>query len=134
MVNDMTGTANEFYDYNDNLNNIDLFSAWLFGKINANCILSDISRTGCSVLIHKNQSAPSAKFNLLIMSPEDSKRLHTVLKAEQCWQDKNYSSTHKKIGIKFHHIEQDQLLEINALTHHFKLFGNTSIKCSLIKR
>ena len=29
----MTGTANEFYDCSDNLNNIDLFSAWLFGKM-----------------------------------------------------------------------------------------------------
>jgi hypothetical protein len=134
MVNAMTGTANEFHDYNDNLNNIDLFSAWLFGKINVNCILSDISRTGCSVLIPKNQSAPSGKFNLLIMSPENSERLHTVLNAEQCWQDNKYSSTHKKIGIKFQNIAQDQLLEINLLTHHFKLSGNTNIKCCLIKR
>ena len=130
----MTGTANEFYDYNDSLNNIDLFSAWLFGKINANCILSDLSRSGCSVLIPKNQSAPSGAFNLLIMSPEDSNQLHTVINAEQRWQDENYSSTHKKIGIKFQNLEYDQLLEINVLTQHFKLSGNTKIKCSLLKR
>jgi len=130
----MTGTVNEFYDYNDNLDNIDLFSAWLFGKINANCILSDVSRCGCSVLIPKNQSAPSGTFNLLIMSPEDSNRLHTVLNAEQRWQDKNYSSTHKKIGIEFHNIQHDQLLEINVLAQHFKLSGNIPIKCSLLKR
>ena len=134
MVNDMAGTANEFYDYNDNLNNIDLFSAWLFGKINANCILSDVSRCGCSVLIPKKQSAPSGAFKLLIMSPDDSNQLHTVLNAEQCWQDENYSSTHKKIGIKFQNLDFDQLLEINVLTQHFKLSGNTNIKCSLLKR
>ncbi len=134
MVNDMTGTANEFYDYNDKLNNIDLFSAWLFGKINANCILSEVSQSGCSVLMPKSQSAPSGAFKLLIMSPEDSDRLHTALYAEQDWQDKNYSSTHKKIGIKFHNIEYDQLLEINILTQHFKLSGNIAIKCSLLKR
>ena len=130
----MTGTANEFYDYNENLNNIDLFSAWLFGKINANCILSEVSQSGCSVLIPKNQSAPSGAFNLLIMSPEDSNRLHSVLNAEQRWQDKDYSSTHKKIGIKFHNIEHDQLLEINLLMQHVTLSGNKSIKCSLLKR
>ena len=77
----MTGTANEFYDYNENLNNIDLFSAWLFGKINANCILSDINRDGCSVLIPKDQSTPCGAFNLLIMSAKDSDQLHTVLTA-----------------------------------------------------
>jgi hypothetical protein len=130
----MTGTASEFYDYNDDLNSIDLFSDWLFGKINANCILFDINKYGCSVLIPKNQSTPPGKFNLLIMSPENSEQLHTVLKAEQCWEDTNYSSTHKKIGIKLQNIEQDQLLGLNVLTQHFKLFGNTSIKCSLIKR
>ena len=130
----MTGTANEFYDYNDNLNNIDLFSAWLFGKINANCILSEVSQSGCSVLIPENQSAPSGAFNLLIMSPEDSNRLHIVLNAEQDWQDKNYSSTYKKIGFKFHNIDYDQLQEINILTQHFKLSGNIPIKCSLLKR
>ena len=129
MVNDMTGTANEFYDYNENLNNIDLFSAWLFGKINANCILSDLTQFGCSVLIPKNQSAPCGAFNLLIMSPEDSDRLNTVLNAELRWQDKNYSSTHNKIGIEFQNIEYDQLLEINVLAQHFKLSGNTNIKC-----
>ena len=134
MVNDMTGTANEFYDYNDKLNNIDLFSAWLFGKINANCILSDISLCGCSVLIPINQSAPSGAFNLLIMSPEDSDRLHTVLNAEQRWEDKKFSSTHKKIGIKFRNSDFDQLLKINTLTQHFKLSGDTKIKCSLLKR
>ena len=130
----MTGTANEFYDYNNNLNNIDLFSAWLFGKINANCILSDLSRCGCSVLIPKNQSAPSGAFNLLIMSPEDSDRLHTVLNAEQRWEDNDYSSTHKKIGVKFQNLEHDQLLEINVLAQHFKIPGNTNIKCGLLKR
>ena len=125
----MTGTANEFYDCSDKLNNIDLFSAWLFGKINANCVLSDLSRYECSVLIPKNQSAPSGAFSLLIMSPEDSDQLHTVLKAEQSWQDKNYSSTHKKIGVKFQNLDFDQLLEINVLMQHVKLSGNANIKC-----
>ena len=134
MVNDMTGTANEFYDYNDNLNNIDLFSAWLFGKINANCILSELSQSGCSVLMPSNQSAPSGAFNLLIMSPDDSNRIHTALNAEQRWQDKNYSATHKKIGIQFNNIENDQLLEINLLMQHFRHSGNKAIKCSLLKR
>ncbi len=134
MVKDMTGTANEFYEGSDNLNKVDLFSAWLFGKINANCILSDLSRDECSVLIPKNQSAPCGAFSLLIMSPEDSGQLHTVLKAEQSWQDKNYSSTHKKIGIKFQNPDFDQLLEINILMQHLKLSGNANIKCGLLKR
>ena len=129
----MAGTASEFCDYNES-NNMDLFSAWLFGKINANCILSDLSRCGCSVLIPKKQSAPSGVFNLLIMSPDDSEKLHTVLKAEQRWQDVDYSSTHKKVGIKFRELEHDQLLEINVLSQYFKIPGNSGIKCSLLKR
>ncbi len=68
------------------------------------------------------------------MSPEDSDRLHTMLNVEQRWQDKNYSSTHKKIGIRFQNIDFDQLLEINVLTQHFKLSENTKIKCSLLIR
>ncbi len=129
----MAGTANEFYDYNES-NNMDLFSAWLFGKINANCILSDLSRCGCSVLIPKNQSAPSGIFNLLVMSPDDSDRLHSVFKAEQRWDDVDYSATHKKIGIKFRELGHEQLLEINVLAQHFKLSESVTIKCGLLKR
>ena len=134
MVKTMTGTANEFYDYSEKLNNIDLFSAWLFGKINANCELSDLSRNECSVLIPKNQSAPCGAFSLLIMSPENSDQLHTVLHAEQSWQNENYSSTHKKIGVEFLNPDFDQLLEINVLMQQLKLSGNAYIKCSLLKR
>ena len=129
----MAGTASEFCDYNES-NNMDLFSAWLFGKINVNCILSDLSRCGCAVLIPKKQSAPSGIFNLLIMSPDDDERLHTVLKAEQRWEDVDYSATHKKVGIKFRELEHDQLLEINVLSQYFKLSANAAIKCSLLKR
>lgn len=129
----MAGTANEFYDYNES-SNMELFSAWLFGKINANCILSDLSRCGCSVLIPKIQSAPSGVFNLLIMCPEDSARLHTVLKAEQRWEDEEYSATHKMIGIKFRELEPDQLMEINVLSQYFSSSENITIKCGLLKR
>lgn len=128
----MAGTANEFYDLNES-NNIDLFSAWLFGKINANCLLSDLSRCGCSVLVPKQQSAPFGIFNLLIMSPDDGERLHTVLKGEMCWQDVEYSATHKKIGVKFCELEHAQLLEISVLSQCFKRPGITTIKCSLLK-
>jgi len=130
----MTGTANEFYECSDNLNKVDLFSAWLFGKINANCILSDLSRDECSVLIPNNQSAPSGVFSLLIMSPENSDQLHTVLNVEQSWQDKNHSATHKKMGVRFHNPDFDQLLEINVLMQHLKLSANANIKCGLLKR
>lgn len=128
----MAGTASEFCDFNEP-NNMDLFSAWLFGKINANCILSDLSRCGCAVLIPKKQSAPSGIFNLLIMSPDDDERLHTVLKAELRWQEEGYSATHKKIGIKFRELEHDQLLEINVLSQYFKKSEKATIKCSLLK-
>ncbi len=128
----MAGTANEFYDYSES-NNMDNFSAWLFGEINANCLLSDFSRCGCAILIPKKQSAPSGVFNLLIMSPEDGDRLHTVLKAEQRWEDKDYSLTHRKVGIKFLEIGHDELSDINVLSQYFRLSGNPAIKCSLLK-
>jgi len=129
----MTGTANEFYDFNES-NNMDLFSAWLFGNINANCLLSDLNRYGCSVLIPKKQSAPSGVFNLLIISPDDGERLHTVLKGELCWQDVEYSDRYKKIGIRFCELEHEQLLDINVLSQSFRLHGKTAIRCSLLKR
>ncbi len=128
----MAGTASEFCDFNES-KKMDLFSAWLFGKINANCVLSDLSRCGCAVLMPKKQSAPSGVFNLLIMSPDDGDRLHTVLKGEQRWQDLGYSKTHKKVGIRFCELESEQLLEINVLSQHFKRAGKATIKCSLLK-
>ncbi len=132
----MTGTANEFYNDNQHsaLNNIDLFSAWLFDKINANCTLSDLSPYGCSILIPKKQLTPVGAFNLLIMSLDNSDYLHTVLKAEQRWENADYSSTHKKIGIKFHKIDYGQLMEIKVLMKHLKNTKQKSIKCSLLKR
>ncbi len=128
----MTGTANEFYDYNES-SNMDLFSAWLFGRINANCLLSDISRCGCSVLIPKKQSAPSENFKLLIMCPDDNEKLYTVLKVGKCWENNDYSSTHQKIGIKFINVDHDQLNAIDVLEKHFKLSVHATIKCSLLK-
>ncbi len=129
----MSGTANAPYDHDTDLSNIDLFSAWLFGKINANCLLSDLSQRGCSVLIPKNQSIPCDIFNLLIMSPGNSDQLHTIVKAEQRWENKNHSSTHSKIGIKFRNLEHDQLLEIRLLEKYFNTLGNVCIKCSSLQ-
>ncbi len=54
------------------------------------------------------------------MPPEDSDRLHTVLYAEQDWQDKNYSSTHKKIGID-HKVSESKKADSN--TRHLSGVG-----------
>ncbi len=134
----MTGTANELIDHNDNTvlnsSNFELFSAWLFGNINANCIINDISHCGCSILVPKYKSVPAETFNLLIMSPDNDKELHTVVSAQPRWSDKKALSTHVKTGVKFLNINADTREQINDLIRHITLSNSKKIKCSLLKK
>lgn len=131
----MTGTASEMYDFNDNteLSNGELLSAWIFGKINTNCLLVDLNRHGCSVLVPKDQSLPVGKFKLMVMSPDNNEQVHTVLNAEQHWANHEHSGSHFKIGIQFRNLEQNMLQEINLLLYQFENMGADNIKCSLVR-
>jgi len=138
----MTGTASEIFDYNKEtsgklnngkLSNIDLLSAWIFGRINADGILNDISESGCSILLPKNESTPLNAFKLIIMSPDNDKNVHSILSSQARWQDNNFTQTQKKIGIEFLDITDDLRGEINALKPFFYNPALQQIKCSLLK-
>lgn len=139
----MTGTASEMYEFNDTANSdlskadlskADLLSAWLFGKINTNCKLTDLDRQGCTILVPKYQSMPGETFKLIIMSPENSEHVHTTVNAEQIWLDQHFSTSHIKIAARFKNLEQYLLQEINLLLSHIRMMDNHDIKCSILKR
>jgi hypothetical protein len=138
MVKIMAGTACILNDYSNDAGNksrnIDLLSAWLFGKLNTDCLLTDISKCGGSVLVPKKQIISSESFDLVIMSPENKEKVLTVLQAEQRWEDKEYSTLYKKIGVKFQNIDQVNIQAINTVIELFIQQKNTSIKCNLLNR
>jgi len=137
MVIVMTGTASELTDYNgidtSGLIDFEYFSAWLFGNINADCLLSDISYCGCSILLPKDKLPPSNIFKLLIMSPDDDKKLHSVISARQCWIEKNATSSHNKVGMQFLSDTPDIHDEISVLIPHVSSEGG-EIRCGLLQQ
>jgi len=133
----MTGTASEFIDYyrtnNNSLINFELFSVRLFGNINANCELNDITQYGCSILTPKDINLPTDIFNLLIMSPDDDKKLFTVITAEIRRIDSHNSVEHDIAGMKFLDVEADTRDEINVLMQRNITGKKSRIKCCLLK-
>jgi len=137
----MTGTASELYEPNEFFcnrpSNTELFSAWLFGKINADCLLSDISQGGCAMLVPKKHYPLKETFSLIIMSPDNNEKVHTILPARQCWSNVQNSSTHIKIGVEFLNITKDLVEEIDVLITHFTSSKNSCtplITCSILNR
>ncbi len=132
----MTGTASELYDSaestNNQSNNINLLSSWLFGKINTGCILMDISECGCSVLIPRKLSTSPELFDLVIMHPQNNEKVMVVLQGEHRWVIRNYTSRYKKTGIKFHNITPENKLAIKLLGEHLSQRENAEIKCNLV--
>jgi hypothetical protein len=136
MVKIMVGTANVFNDYTENANtksrNIDLLSAWLFGRVNTGCLLVDISTCGGAVLIPKKHPVPSASFDLIIMSPENKDEILAILQAETRWLDDAFSATHKKFGFR---LKQTDLLEqsdIETITGNFGAQKMANLECNLL--
>jgi len=138
----MTGTASEIFDFNNetlckstvrNSSSIVQLTARIFGKVNADCILNDISACGCSILLPKDQETPTDIFKLLIMSPDSDEKVHSVLSSQARWQDDDYTKTHKKMGIKFLVVTDDQRGEISVLEDLFCDPDRPLIKCSFLK-
>jgi hypothetical protein len=139
----MTGTASEISDFSDNNsirnNNIDLLSAWIFGRINTDCVLSDISDYGCSLVLPKNKDTPAFNFRLIIMSPENNEIVHMLIDAKLRWEDIQFGPTHKRIGVEFINLKQDQRYEINLLKAALRSTDNSEnskqpeIKCSWLQ-
>jgi len=107
-------------------------TAWIYGIVNANCILKDINEYGCSILLPKDKITPEKPFKLLILSPDNDAKIHSVLGSQTHWQDDNFTQSYKKISIKFLKITYKQRCEISTLE---SLFYNSSpplIKCSFL--
>lgn len=138
----MTGTASEIFDYNNETicrssvrssSNIIQLTAWIFGRINADCILNDISGCGCSILAPKNLAIPASTFKLLIMTTDNDEKVHSVLSSQVHWQDDDFTQTHKKTGIEFLRVTDEQRREISILESLFCDPAHPLIKCSLLK-
>jgi len=134
----MTGTASELCEYNENETSdfikAEFISAWLFGRINANCTLYDISHCGCAILLPTDQKPPLEVIKLIIMSPDDDEKIHTILAAEPRWIEEDYSSLHKKMGFRFLEVKADLYDEISSLIPHVKTIGSQSLKCSILNK
>lgn len=134
----MTGTASTFNDFtdtdniNDRSRHINFFTSWSFGKMYPDCLLTDITRCGGSVLIPKRRSAPSAALDLLIISPENKDEIHTIIHAEQRWVDVDFSDKYKKIGLEFIYIDPLTIHAIDSVVELFTQQKNTTIKCNLV--
>lgn len=133
----MVGTASELcntdVDINVGMNNTDLFAKWLFGKINAKCILHDISQYGCTILIPVSQSVPVDEFKVIIMSPDDSEKVHTIVNAKTIWIDGNYTEKYKRIRSSFIKMEDDIYGEIKILKSYLNCRDEDKIKCSVLR-
>jgi c-di-GMP-binding flagellar brake protein YcgR len=112
--------------------NINLLSAWLFGKVNTGCVLVDISSAGGSALVPKKQNNPASSFDLVIMSPENADEAVTSIPAERSWLIENYSRTHKKIGFKFDNIDQIKSDEIQLINKLISAQKENNLSCHLL--
>jgi len=114
-------------------NSIIQLTAWIYGIANANyCILSDINECGCSILLPKDKSTPTNPFKLLILSPNNNTKIHSVLNSKTLWQDNNFTQSYKKIGIKFQKITDEQHCEVSMLENLFYNAAPPLIKCRLL--
>lgn len=133
----MNGTVSEAYNTDVNMSedkhNVNLFSKWLFGKINAKCILYDINQYGCTILIPGSQREPVDEFKVIIMSPDDSEKVLTILNVKMVWVDGSFSEKYKRIRASFIKMEDDLHGEINLLRSCMRYSRENKIKCNILK-
>jgi len=132
----MTSTANAHIDFADTDNShqsrrIDLLSAWLFGKVNTDCVLANISRSGAAVLIPIQENNPAETLELIIMSPENQQEILTKIRAQLRWIDIKYSKKYKKAGLEFQNIDALHHHTVDSIMQHFSRQKRTDIKCNL---
>jgi hypothetical protein len=132
----MTGTACLINDYADTASrksrNIDLFSAWLFGRVNTACLLVDISVVGGAVLVPVKQAVPAETFDLVVMSPDKPEEAHTIIRAEKRWINDSFSRTHKKVGMRFQYAGHGKLQEIKDLSELLAAQSKDNLVCYLL--
>ncbi len=133
----MAGTASELCGSDNNVNSetygFELFSSWLFGKINAKCSLLEIDQDGCKILIPVSKPVPAAEFKLIIMSPDDTEKVHTIITTQPHSSDRCFSLTHKKINGRFVDSDLDLYGEIQLLKTYLDNSDKKYIKCSILK-
>ena len=133
----MTGTVSELCGSDSNINpeiyRFELFSSWLFGKINAKCSLLDIDQDGCKILVPISKSMPAGEFKLIIMSPDDTERVQMIISAQSHSSGRYFSLTHKKINCRFLDIDESQHEAIKLLETYLLNDNEKHIKCSILK-
>lgn len=131
----MTGTACDFNEYSKNIihdaRNLNAMKKWLFGQTSKDCILADISDSGCAVCVPKDQSLSARFFELILMSPADKNTvLMKILIEKRCSNDK-FSSTHNKITARFHEMGNETKEDLTAVISLFHDQRNAKIFCRL---
>lgn len=111
---------------------MNLFSSWLFGKVNTDCLLVDLSLCSGAVLVPLPQPLPGDAFELMIMSPENSEEIFTTIQAEPGWQDKEFSSTHRKLGFRFKNIDLEKHQDIRQLLKLAAPAKSLQLTCSIL--
>jgi hypothetical protein len=109
--------------------------AWLLDKsqrVSAGCMLVNISDGGAAILVPANQPAPSEAFDLVVMSPEGTNGILTILQAEKRWVDMGYSTTHKKMGMEFINVNPLKRQVINTLIKLIDSDEKTSLDCNIV--
>lgn len=128
----MTGTASEFYDDESTEKNFELLTAWLLGRINANCQLHDLSYNGCALLIPKHLNLPSTPVKIAIMSPDNDERVHVVINAEMRWMNEERSASYNKAGFMFLETGPDITIELSELIDHQQQANIKKLKCCVL--
>lgn len=100
-----------------------ILPAWLYSdeqNFIPGCKLTAISPGGGTLLVPKYQAIPASTFDLVIMSPDASGEVLTILHSEQRWRDDEFSEDYIKVIIAFLFINPVKLRAINKLIEIIK--------------
>ena len=123
---------------------VDCFDHSLLDDCIEHSLVVDVSDTGAGLLLHKEKGffddetresnhKPSDNVHLIIFHPERSLEKGLRIDAEICWVDEDYSSDHRKIGVRFTGTDEAQTGYIKQLTEWLSMEGHYFFHCELNK-
>lgn len=131
----MTGTACDisvYREYDANQDNLNLFSAWLFGKINAEYLLDSINTDGCTIRVPVDHHVPDREIKLLIMSPDNENRVHSIFCMQLDSFVEHYSNEYRRVNFRFVCKEPELIHEVNLLAMYLAKGEDAPLKGSLL--
>ena len=108
---------------------------WLLNEdeqVCAGCLLVNISDGGGAVLMPVHQPIPLGIFDLVVLSPENSNVILTILQAEKRWIAMGHTETYNKVGMEFTNINPLKLQVINSLIKLIDPQETSGLLCSII--